>query len=176
MMGTLLALLVRAASSDIVIETVDLLTIAGFFLWRSDVVFPQEKHASLNIWLNSVDVPEVDWLGQLFALLIILRLFFKERAFPLPKWGNEEDFNFQESQKLSLYIETIFKISRTNIQSLLYNRYFRILYLNEYSNKVHVWKVNMAVLMAFNVAVLHGTVQTASISYNFYSEVSLVLR
>ena len=53
-------------------------------------------------------------------------------------------------------------------------RYFRLLYLNEYSNKVHVWKVNVAALVAFLVALLHGLVQTTSISYNLYSEVSVV--
>ena len=53
-----------------------------------------------------------------------------------------------------------------------YDRFFRLLYLNEYPQKVHVWKVNLAAFVAFFVALLHGLMQTAGIVYNFYSEVT----
>ena len=53
-----------------------------------------------------------------------------------------------------------------------YDRYFRLLYLNEYSNKIQIWKVNVAMTVAFLIAIFHGLAQNVGIIYEFYEEVT----
>jgi len=55
-----------------------------------------------------------------------------------------------------------------------YDRYFRIHYLNRYSEIVKVWKLRLAVITSIMFSLIHTTAQVVGIHYSFYEKVASI--
>ena len=105
-----------------------------------------------------------DWCLGVFGIPLFIVL--------LSTFSDNRECNFDSA--VEFFVILFAHISAYIIGLIGYDRYFRMKYLNRYSEVIKDWKVYVALLITMFLSFAHALIQIIGIHHNFYKQITMV--